>query len=702
MTQKFNSRVSAEGALLIADAVAKNTKMSFLKAYGSTTEFSDDQLAGLTDKDLTGASHNQTGHISNVSVDDATSTVHTEIVLDGNTVEADYGLNSILMVATVDGNEHLFAVLKANQVQYMNAYDGKSSTNLQINCSFKVSNTDVVDIIKVDTAGTLTRADYDKLHEFTVSQVAVTVTNINKYTDTAMSKEAAARSAADSAENKARSDADTWETGQRTAADTTETNARIAADNAAASSVSKLTSTVAANYTSATVYADSAVAKEASARSAADSAETNARIAADNAAASSVSKLTSTVAANYTSATVYADSAVAKEASARSAADSAETNARIAADNAAASTRAKADSDLSTRVGTAQQTANDANANANTRMLDYQRIPANADLNDYIKPGFYGNSSDVIVRSMKNVPTNNAFSMIVNNTTGATQFLCEYMPSNAKIWYRSYATGKWDGAWHEIIQADQSTTVTGQYTFTNQVGLKIVNANQPGIILNAGQGEKKVLYSVGGIVPSGDGLAVGAGGLTVLGGGEAADVYLNDVNNGTLPASLTKISSVSDERAVIVSDSAVHLVSNLQNNDANAKEALFDVGGNLTIPGTITQAGKPVATKEWVQSVNNLILDSDRESNWTPEQCLANWPSKKVQHFKHTHSLGITIPSGYTSNYCVLTTKVPGGNAGYGGPIQIAELTDAKRPFTFKRVGISTTAWSSWEQITTW
>ena len=63
MTQKFNSRVSAEGALLIADAVAKNTKMSFLKAYGSTTEFSDDQLAGLTDKDLTGASHNQTGHI---------------------------------------------------------------------------------------------------------------------------------------------------------------------------------------------------------------------------------------------------------------------------------------------------------------------------------------------------------------------------------------------------------------------------------------------------------------------------------------------------------------------------------------------------------------------------------------------------------------------------------------------------------------
>lgn len=320
MTQKFNSRVSAEGALLIADAVAKNTKMSFLKAYGSTTEFSDDQLAGLTDKDLTGASHNQTGHISNVAVDDATSTVHTEIVLDGNSVEADYGLNSILIVATVDGNEHLFAVLKANQVQYMNAYDGKSSTNLQINCSFKISNTDVVDIIKVDTAGTLTRADYDKLHEFTVSQVAVTVTNVNKYTDTAMSKEAAARSAADSAEIKARSDADAWETGQRTAADTTETKARIAADNAAASSVSKLTSTVAANYTSATVYADSAVAAEASTRSTADSAESKTRSDAD---------LKETQArANGDTAN---SSAISAEATARSNADSDEVVARNAA-----------------------------------------------------------------------------------------------------------------------------------------------------------------------------------------------------------------------------------------------------------------------------------------------------------------------------------------------------------------------------------
>lgn len=99
---------------------------------------------------------------------------------------------------------------------------------------------------------------------------------------------------------------------------------------------------------------------------------------------------------------------------------------------------------------------------------------------------------------------------------------------------------------------------------------------------------------------------------------------------------------------------------------------------------------------------DGVILDTDRTTNWTPAQCLANWPAQTVRHFKITSSLGITMPSGYTSSYCVLTTKVPGVNAGYGGPIQIAEPTDAKRPFTFKRVGISTTAWSAWELVTTW
>ena len=514
MTQKFNSRVSAEGALLIADAVAKNTKMSFLKAYGSTTEFSDDQLAGLTDKDLTGASHNQTGHISNVAVDDATSTVHTEIVLDGNSVEADYGLNSILIVATVDGNEHLFAVLKANQVQYMNAYDGKSSTNLQINCSFKVSNTDVVDIIKVDTAGTLTRADYDKLHEFTVSQVAVTVTNVNKYTDTAMSKEAAARSAADSAENKARSDADTWETGQRKAADTTETNARIAADNAAASSVSKLTSTVAANYTSATVYADSAVAEEVTARSNAISSEAAARAAADVNLQKSVAANSSAIGVLRTSAAGYTDDKVASAATVASYSINYEARARSTADSSEAQARSDADVAINTKVT--------ANSDADTWETG-QRIAA--------------------------------------DTT----------ETNARI------------------AADNAETQARSAADTAEAKIR-----------------------------------------------------------------------------------------------ATADDALT---------ASVGEAKKTV-----------VIQDPDRWTNWTPAQCLANWPAQKVQHFKMTSSLGITMPSGYTSNYCVLTTKVPGVNEGYGGPIQIAEPTDANRPFTFKRVGVGipATAWSAWELVTTW
>lgn len=341
MSEKFNSRVSAEGAALIADAVINNTKMSFLKAYGSTTEFADAQLPKLTDKDLTGASHNQNGHISNVSVDKDTNTVRTEIVLDGSTVEADYGLNSILMVATVDGKEHLFAVLKANQTQYMNAYDGKSSTNLQINCSFIISNTDVVDILKVDSAGTLTRADYDELHKFTVDQVAITVTNVNKYTDASVSKEADIRLAADIDEIKARSDADDIERKARIAADNTESKARAAADDAAAKDLSTLKGTVSTNYTNATIYADGAVNKEAAIRLAADNTESKARSDAD------------------TWETGQRTAADTTETNARIAADNAETQARSAADTAETKIRATADDALTASVKAAQKTVDD-------------------------------------------------------------------------------------------------------------------------------------------------------------------------------------------------------------------------------------------------------------------------------------------------------------------------------------------------------
>lgn len=170
MTEKFNGAVSATGVSLISQAVSANTKLQFISVLGSTSKYTDDQLPTLTDDILASASRNQTGHISNVAINDD-DTVNLEIVLDGNSVTADYTLNTVLILARVGSTDHLFAILKANQGQYMNAYDGKSSTNLEIKVGFKVSNTDVVSLT-VDSAGTLTRADYEELKDYTDEQVA--------------------------------------------------------------------------------------------------------------------------------------------------------------------------------------------------------------------------------------------------------------------------------------------------------------------------------------------------------------------------------------------------------------------------------------------------------------------------------------------------------------------------------------------------
>jgi hypothetical protein len=121
--------------------------------------------------------------------------------------------------------------------------------------------------------------------------------------------------------------------------------------------------------------------------------------------------------------------------------------------------------------------------------------------------------------------------------------------------------------------------------------------------------------------------------------------------------------------------------------------------GKQGIQGPVGATGPAGAPSTKAQTFQ--VLDTHRITNWTPAQCLANWPAQSIKHFKNTSSLGdVPIPSGYTSTYCVLTTTVPGVNPGYGYPQQSLELTDTKRPFTFIRIGISDTAWSAWELTT--
>ncbi|KRO15911.1 hypothetical protein IV56_GL002102 [Lacticaseibacillus saniviri JCM 17471 = DSM 24301] len=220
--------MSATGVSLISQAIADGTKLQLLSVIGSTTKYTDDQLKQLTDTALTSASQNQTGWISNVEVKND-DTVYFEIVLDGTSVAADYTLNSVLILVKVNDQQHLFAVLKANQGQYMNAYDkdSKSSTNMQINTGFKISNSAVVSL-EINQAALLTQNDLEEIKKYISSENITVIENAAENAKGLVADEAKLRVEANTNEATTRSQADQ----ANSQAISQEAKDRVAADQA--------------------------------------------------------------------------------------------------------------------------------------------------------------------------------------------------------------------------------------------------------------------------------------------------------------------------------------------------------------------------------------------------------------------------------------------------------------------------------------
>ena len=84
-------------------------------------------------------------------------------------------------------------------------------------------------------------------------------------------------------------------------------------------------------------------------------------------------------------------------------------------------------------------------------------IPENADLNDYKTVGFYGCSLNVTAATIKNVPAQVAFSLVVMNaanTSITTQIFSEYTTNaGTKMWIRCCYTTTW-GSWYQVAVAD--------------------------------------------------------------------------------------------------------------------------------------------------------------------------------------------------------------------------------------------------------
>lgn len=153
MSDKFKTVVTTQGMDLLNKAIANEKDLLITKAVASANAYSTDKLVDLNDENYKNASHNQETTINRIS-SAGSATLNLEIVFDGTDIRYDYTLNTVFLIAEVDGHERLFAVIKANQPQYMNAYEGGSRTNLQINFGFELANQNIA--IKINSAAMAT------------------------------------------------------------------------------------------------------------------------------------------------------------------------------------------------------------------------------------------------------------------------------------------------------------------------------------------------------------------------------------------------------------------------------------------------------------------------------------------------------------------------------------------------------------------
>lgn len=74
-------------------------------------------------------------------------------------------------------------------------------------------------------------------------------------------------------------------------------------------------------------------------------------------------------------------------------------------------------------------------------------IPSNSDLDNCTNVGFYYNPSSAEVATMKNCPTAESFSLIVEKHAGYKQTLSVYYDAQYRVWTRNYYNGRW-GNWN--------------------------------------------------------------------------------------------------------------------------------------------------------------------------------------------------------------------------------------------------------------
>jgi hypothetical protein len=112
-----------------------------------------------------------------------------------------------------------------------------------------------------------------------------------------------------------------------------------------------------------------------------------------------------------------------------------------------------------------------------TGNFDSERIPANADLNNYTENGFYYCPANADAQTMLNVPTTAAFSLFVEQHAGIKQTFTEYYNAG---YFRTFIRNKYSttwGPWVESIQMDTTGSNSNGWFMRYSNGTQICHVN---------------------------------------------------------------------------------------------------------------------------------------------------------------------------------------------------------------------------------
>lgn len=215
-------------------------------------------------------------------------------------------------------------------------------------------------------------------------------------------------------------------------------------------------------------------------------------------------------------------------------------------------------------------------------------LDAGNDLNNVKTPGYYVSRN---VATTNSPSSSKYYDLVVYlYQMNGLQVLTD---DGGSMYTRLYQGAVWK-TWKKMVNDDATVvhvagneTISGDKIFT---GTPNIRGALPTVKMDAqgGAGSQPVMqmFPVSGY---GSNLALGAGGNTIVGGGDSAPSYAGFLDAQNLPGNLN-MPAKDSENSIVVADEAVHFVAGFQNPSA-AHEMLLKGDGSLSVDGNVSAKG---------------------------------------------------------------------------------------------------------------